>query len=128
MGFPLNTLIDLYIKKLSGAAFSRKYKKLTPIWIVYQDVMSMLNKDDERAVKAKEEIIGKTALETAPEEYWTIGIIHELGITYPDWKEYELTDKAILIARHYLSNMIQIIDGYYKYIDDAMKRLGKNND
>lgn len=95
------------------------------------DVMAILNfKDDREEIQNlvneyREKILGKTALKSAPPEYWEISLCIEIGIPLPDWNTYSLADKAKIMARTYLKNMVETIDAHYKAQDDEEERRRK---
>ena len=84
----------------------------------------------DRAKQYKEKIIGKTALQSAPGEYFEIDMIIEMGIMPEAWRGMNLHDRAKILAQRYLKNMIEIVNSHYKEQDDIIKRRmkGKSND
>ena len=121
-GFSLNELIDYYIWELSGLAWSDKHKQDIPIVYVYNDVMELLNKDDDRAKKHKEKILGKTCLSSAPDKYWEVGAVIDMGISYIEWKlRLPIDDRAMILARRYIKGMIEIVDAHREEIERAIE-------
>lgn len=87
--------------------------------------MAFMNVNDPAAKKYKDKVIGKTALERAPQEYWNIGAAMDMRISPSEWKTLEIHDRAKLLARHYLKNMIEVIDAHYKEQESEIEKLGK---
>lgn len=83
--------------------------------------------DDQRARAAayKEKIFGKTSLKAAPKEYWDIGLLLELNISLAAWREYDIDDKARILAHRYIKNMIEVIDAHYREQEEIRKRISK---
>lgn len=46
----------------------------------------------------------------------------ELKIPLQDWRSFPLADRAQIMARNYLSNMISTIDKHYDAQDENMKK------
>jgi intergrase/recombinase len=96
--------------------------------------MGILNPEDasdnvkRMAEQYREKIIGKTALQSAPQEYWDIGMVIEMRIPLSVWKAMPIDDRAKILAQHYLHNMIQVIDAHYKEQDEIMKKNNKRPD
>lgn len=132
-GFLFDDLVEIYIQRLCGLAYSRRWKVDMPTYAVYQDVMELFDGDKntergkEIAKRYKEKIIGKTCLTYAPSRYWQIGAVHDMGIEPDVWDSYHIHARAELMARRYIKNMVEVIDAAYKEEDDAKKRqLDKN--
>lgn len=109
---------------------TNKKGKVLHITQAYDNVMKFLNRDDEKVKEYKKRVIGKTALVSAPQEYHSISIIKELGISIAEWESYSVEHRAKLTAHHYLKIMIEVIDNHYKEQEDEMKKVvpkGKGN-
>lgn len=80
--------------------------------------------DDNRA-EYRERVIGNTALVSAPQEYYMLGIIKELGISIDEWKSYPLIDRAKLTAHQHIKTMVEIIDNHYREQKSEKRNLSK---
>ena len=105
-----------------------------PIECVYEDVMDLLNgvNQSSEEMKAKmsqykDKIIGKTALISAPQEYFNIGLIIETNIHLHHWEQYDLHRKAKVMARHYLKNMLEVINAHYNEQDRIEEDTKRKN-
>ena len=76
----------------------------------------------------RERVLGKTCLKGAPPEYWEIGLVIEIGIPLPEWRTYSLDDRAQIMARQYLKNMVETIDAHYKARDEIEEKQMKENE
>lgn len=129
--FALDALIELYIQRLCGLSYSRRNKQDLPTYVVYQEIMEILDGTyageygKELAQKYKDKIIGKTALKTAPSRYFEIGAVIDMGIEPPVWESYDIHWRAEIMARRYVKNMIEVIDAYYKDQDDLKEKGNK---
>lgn len=90
-------------------------------------VQQELNIDDPRAKKHKERVLGKTALIDAPTAYYDARMVIDMGVSLLEWRNYPIHDRARIIATKHLGNMMDVIDGHYRELDDTMERLGKKD-
>lgn len=120
------------MQSIGGYVRTNKKGKVVHITEAYDMVMRFLNHnaDDEKKKEYRKRVIGNTALVSAPQEYYTLSIIKELGITIMEWELYPVEYKAKLTAHHYLKIMIEVIDNHYREQEDEMKKVmpkGKGN-
>lgn len=111
--------------------WSRKHSMGIPVWEVYQDVMNILYYVNDQGTEvfksAREKILGKEYLKSAPGEYWDILTALDLGFDLDEWDSMELDKKARIIAARHIKNMIEIIERYYDEMDERKKQLGKKD-
>lgn len=88
--------------------------------------MTVIDADTDQARAYKEKIVGKTSLKRAPSRYWQIGIIVEMNVPMITWEQYTMEQKAEIMARHYIKNMIAVVDAHYDEQDRALENLKKN--
>jgi hypothetical protein len=121
--FGLEALVSLYVESLSPIAWSRRFKRPLPAFLVYQHVMQELNLDDPRAKKHRERVLGKSALIDAPTDYYNSRMIVEMGISLLEWRAYPIHDRARIIAAQHLKTMMDVIDAHYRELDETMERI-----
>lgn len=120
---------------MQGMAESREYMGIQmPLLEVFDEVMSILNgeraEDDEarRIMRDyKKKILGNTSLQKAPQLYWDIGTVIDMGFLPSQWEAASLEDRALIIARNYLRNAAEIIDAYYRDQDEQKKKLAEKS-
>lgn len=124
--FSLPQLINFSIKELAGAIWSRKHQTYLPVYQVYEDVMNALHlKNSEGAdvfKELREKILGKDYFKSAPQDYWDILLVMDLGYDLDQWDTKSTQTKARIIAARYLKNMIDIITTYYSEMEERAKR------
>lgn len=124
--FSLPQLINFSIKELAGAIWSRKHQTYLPVYEVYEDVMNALHlKNSEGAdvfKELREKILGKDYFKSAPQDYWDILLVMDLGYDLDQWDTKSTQTKARIIAARYLKNMIDIITTYYSEMEERAKR------
>lgn len=81
---------------------------------------------DQRYQKIVEEyrarVLGDTCLRHAPSEYWEIGLACEMGIPIGEWWEIPLDERAQIMGRHYLENMVKTIDAHNREMKENLKK------
>lgn len=75
----------------------------------------------------REKLLGKSALDKAPQMYWDTLLYLELGYMPQQWREMSLWDKATIIAARVVKNMIDIINAYYDEMEERLKNKGKKD-
>lgn len=111
------------MQTLGGYIETNQKGKIVHVTQEYDRVMRFLNVNTEKRREYKSKVIGKTALVSAPQEYYTLGMIKELGISILDWDSYPVEHRAKLTAHHYLKIMTEVIDNHYKEQIDEMKSI-----
>lgn len=74
----------------------------------------------------RERVLGKTCLKSAPDGYWEIGLALELKIPLDTWREYPLKSRAEIMARQYLSTMVETINREYQAQDDNREKQARD--
>lgn len=110
---------------MGGYVKTNKKGKIVHITEAYDMVMRFLDHDPENEKKKeyRKRVIGNTALVSAPQEYYTLSIIKELGISIDEWESYSVEHRAKLTAHHYLKIMIEVIDNHYREQEEEMKKI-----
>lgn len=76
----------------------------------------------------REKILGKSCVKWASSEYWEIGLINDLKISLTEWDVYPIHVKARIMARHYLANMVSLIDAHYDEQDRIVEKQQQERD
>lgn len=113
------------MQSIGGYVKTNKKGRIVHITEAYDMVMRFLNhnSEDEKKKEYRKRVIGNTALVSAPQEYYNLGIIKELGISISDWESYPIEHRAKLTAHHYLKIMIEVIDNHYREQEEEMKKI-----
>ena len=86
--------------------------------------MKFLDNPDERTRALKKKLFGENIVLDTSEYYDEIGMLLDLGIHYPDWKEkFSVRHRAMVRARYILGNMVRIVEMYNEEQDRANKKL-----
>lgn len=127
MDFAQNQLLNIYIKEFSGLIWSRKHKQHLPVYQVYEDVMKVLyfvnDEGTEIYKSAREKILGKEYLKSAPPEYWEVLGAIDMGYSLEEWDTMSLRNRARILASRYVKNMVEIITAYYEEMEERLKKL-----
>lgn len=113
------------MEALGGYVETNQKGKIVHIIEEYNRVTKFLNVETEERKVYRDRVIGKTALVSAPQDYYSLSIIKELGISIKEWDAYPVESKAKLTSHHYLKIMIEVIDNHYKEQLDEMKSVAK---
>lgn len=94
---------------------------------MYDDVITFLNStkdtNEDTWKSLRDKILNeKSSLAKAPQEYWNILMVFDLGYTLREWDELPIQDQARCIAVRYLKNMADVLDAYYEEMEDRRKR------
>jgi hypothetical protein len=108
--------------KLAGVAYSRKHKTEVPVYIVYGDIMTLLDGEGQAIKIYREKLLGRNTLKKAPPEYWAIELAVSKGFSLDEWAAMDIHNRAKIMAQHYLKAMIEVVDAHYKEQDDAINR------
>lgn len=106
-----------------------------PTWKVYEEVSEILYPDKESTpkeqydlkMKLRKEVLGESALRSAPGEYWDVGFLIEKGIPLSEWETWDIHHKAKVLAQRYVSNMVEVIDAYYRHQDREREKQGMSH-
>lgn len=98
-----------------------------PVYVVYSDIMNLLDGEGQAIKIYREKLLGRSALSKAPPEYWAIELSLSKGFSLDEWKAMDIHNRAKIMAQHYLKAMIEVVDAHYKEQDDAIKRAAKGN-
>lgn len=82
-------------------------------------------KTSEYARKYKEELLGSTVIVAAPDEYWEIGLVREMGISLNVWREMDAEDRGKYRAQAQLDSMAEILKQSKKLQEEKMKKYAK---
>lgn len=98
------------------------------MWLVYTDIVRFVEKAVEKNpehIQYKVDLLGPDTIVDAPERYYDIAMVRDLGISLLEWDSpdrYPLRNKAEIRAQSYLKNMVDVVERHYKMQDDAEKK------
>lgn len=99
---------------LCPVVWNPKAKRDTPLTDVFNDIMSLLSQDDANAKKLRKKLLGDTPIKSAPEEYWRISMLKNMGVSLSEWEALPIHDRAKYRAQYYLNNMVEIVKAHYE--------------
>lgn len=70
----------------------------------------------------RDRVLGKSCVKKSPPEYWVIALVTDLHWTLSHWNSLPILERAKIMARHYLQNMVAVIDAHYRESDESRKR------
>ena len=93
----------------------------------YERMMNFLNQDDDRTRDLKKKIFGENIVIHTEDKYDELGMLQELGMHYPEWREYSTRHKAMVRARYILGNMVRAVEMFNDEQERANKKLRDGN-
>lgn len=116
------------MKKLAPVMYSPKHNRKVPITDVFEDILTIINRDTQQAKEYKKKLLGNSIIESAPDEYWELGMIRSLGLLPDQWGNLDLHTRAKIRAQFQLSNMAEIIKHHYELREQGIRNaLSRSN-
>lgn len=79
-------------------------------------------KTAEHAKAYKDELLGDSVIVAAPDDYWEVDMVREMGIPLSVWREMSEEDRATYQAQVQLANMAEIVKQNKKLQEEKMKK------
>lgn len=88
---------------------------------MFQDLMELINKDDERSKEYKTKLLGHSVIDYANNRYWELQMIVNVEGLLTAWDDLPIHKKAEVRAYYQLNNMAEILRQHQQNMQDNRK-------
>lgn len=118
----------MYVRAYAPVVASEKHGRYLPVYVVYNDLKTLLSSSSEQR-EYYHEIFGDETVLSAPSRYWDLSMITEKGIPIHEWDNphlYNAKRKAELRAYFALYSMVHAVETHYRRQREERNRQKKN--